>query len=191
MSGDDFLSRWSRRKHLARKGEPVEAAPPEPAKPVPRPVQEAAATGPEETPLPPVETLTPESDFTPFMQPKVDGQMRNRALKTLFQDPHFNVMDGLDVYIDDYSKPDPLPDGWLEKMNQVARLGAYEPPKEEDSTSQDEAEESAPPLAANGAPLPVEEAAHEESSRSPQASADAPHALPDDPGAAQRDHRES
>ena len=45
-----------------------------------------------------------------------------RNFKTLFQDPHYNVMDGLDTYIDDYSKPDPLPEGWLEKMNQVARL---------------------------------------------------------------------
>jgi hypothetical protein len=40
-------------------------------------------------------------------------------------------MDGLDVYIDDYSKPDPLPEGWLEKMNQVARLGEYKAPVEE------------------------------------------------------------
>jgi len=37
-------------------------------------------------------------------------------------------MDGLDVYIDDYSKPGPLPDGWLEKLNQVARLGEYREP---------------------------------------------------------------
>jgi hypothetical protein len=33
--------------------------------------------------------------------------VRNAALKKLFTDPHFNVMDGLDVYIDDYGKPDP------------------------------------------------------------------------------------
>ena len=30
-------------------------------------------------------------------------------MKKLFSDPHFNVMDGLDTYIDDYGKPDPLP----------------------------------------------------------------------------------
>jgi hypothetical protein len=62
-------------------------------------------------------------------------------LKTLFQDPRFNVMDGLDVYIDDYSKPDPLPEGWLEKMNQVARLGEYrEPdPKAEEASETPEA----------------------------------------------------
>jgi hypothetical protein len=57
--------------------------------------------------------------------------VRRAALKTLFDDPRFNVMDGLDVYIDDYSKADPLPEGWLEKMNQVRYLGHYQPPAEE------------------------------------------------------------
>ncbi len=79
---------------------------------------------------PPVESLTPESDFTPFMAREVDEGVKRQALKTLFSDPRFNIMDGLDVYIDDYSKPDPLPEGWLEKLNQVARLGDYRPPAE-------------------------------------------------------------
>ncbi|HEX8477639.1 MAG TPA: DUF3306 domain-containing protein, partial [Telluria sp.] len=30
------------------------------------------------------------------------------ALKKLFADPNFAVMDGLDIYIDDYTKPSPL-----------------------------------------------------------------------------------
>ena len=34
--------------------------------------------------------------------------MKREALKKLFQDPRFNVMDRLDVYIDDYSLPDPI-----------------------------------------------------------------------------------
>ena len=133
MSHDDFLSRWSRRKHQARKGEV--AAEPAAAPAVP-PI-EATAPGErqppppaESPPLPPIESLTTESDFTPFMKPEVDRGLRNQALKTLFSDPQFNVMDGLDVYIDDYSKPDPMPAGWLEKMTQVARLGAFEPPKD-------------------------------------------------------------
>jgi hypothetical protein len=65
------------------------------------------------------------------MSADVDESLRRKALKSLFQDPRFNVMDGLDVYIDDYSKPDPLPEGWLEKMNQVARLGEYREPEPE------------------------------------------------------------
>jgi hypothetical protein len=63
-----------------------------------------------------VKKLTPQSDFQPFMQRGVGAEVRNAAMKKLFADPHFNVMDGLDVYIDDYSQPDPLPAGMLRKM---------------------------------------------------------------------------
>jgi hypothetical protein len=58
--------------------------------------------------LPPIDSLTIDSDFSPFMQRSVDESVRRSALKKLFQDPRFNIMDGLDVYIDDYSKPDPI-----------------------------------------------------------------------------------
>jgi hypothetical protein len=53
----------------------------------------------------------------------VQTDVKNAALKKLFSDPHFNVMDGLDVYIDDYNKPDPLPSGMLLKMVQANALG--------------------------------------------------------------------
>ena len=124
---DDFLSRWSRRKLAARAGREVPPAPVIPVEaesPSVAPSDAPRAAG-EVAPLPPLESLTPESDFAPFMQAQVDPATRRQALKTLFSDPQFNVMDGLDVYIDDYSKPDPLPEGWLAKMNQVARLGDY------------------------------------------------------------------
>jgi hypothetical protein len=131
MSGEDFLSRWSRRKLESKAGpdRPTADAIPAPARiqsaPSPAPPEEALP--PE--PLPPVESLTPESDFTPFMRSEVDPGLRRQALRTLFRDPRFNVMDGLDVYIDDFSKPDPIPPDWLEKLNQVARLGDYQPPE--------------------------------------------------------------
>ena len=98
MSEENFLSRWSRRK-TAAKSEP---APAEEAPPVVQPVPQAA-TPPAKVaePLPPVESLTFDSDFTAFMQPDVDPALRRQALKTLLQDPRFNVMDGLDVYIAD------------------------------------------------------------------------------------------
>jgi hypothetical protein len=70
-----------------------------------------------------VESLTPESDFTPFMSPEVDGGVRRQALKTLFSDPRYNVMDMMDVYVDDYSKPDPIPESWMGKLEQLSRLG--------------------------------------------------------------------
>ena len=128
MSDDHFLSRWSKRKHEAKRTS-QDVVPAEAGTQPPEAVTQAPPAPPE--PLPPVESLTPESDFTPFMQGDVDPGLRREALKTLFRDPRYNVMDGLDVYIDDYSKPDPLPPGWLEKIAAVARLGDYRPPEPE------------------------------------------------------------
>ncbi len=121
---DDFLRRWSRRKAEAR--QPAREAPPDPKPAAPPAEAGQAQPAPEAAkpaPLPPVESLNPDSDFSPFMASEVDPELRSKALKTLFSDPHFNTMDMLDVYVDDYSRPDPLPEGWLEKLRQVSRLG--------------------------------------------------------------------
>src|SRR6476646_3935130 len=98
-----FLNRWSRMKSAAR--ETAEAPPAE----TPRPPA-AADTPPQ---LPPLDKLTLDSDFSGFFHPKVDEGLRRAALRKLFSDPHFNVMDGLDVYIDDYSKSEPIPAAML------------------------------------------------------------------------------
>jgi len=87
----------------------------------------AAGTASANVALPPIESLTPDSDFTPFMRPDVEPSLRQAALRKLFADPHFNVMDGLDTYIDDYSKPDPIsPD--LVKLLKHARYVFAPPP---------------------------------------------------------------
>lgn len=148
MSDENFLSRWSRRKTEA-KTSPAPAEEPRPAAPVEPPaVTPAQAATQVPAPLPPVESLTFESDFAAFMKPDVEAGLRRQALKTLLHDPRFNVMDGLDVYIDDYSKPDPLPDGWLEKMNQVKHLGIFKDPDEVvPDTPAASAEEAEKPIA--------------------------------------------
>jgi len=110
--GEQFLSRWSRLKREARE-------PPQAATSAPEPVHQADAPPPE---LPPVEKLTLESDFRGFLHPKVDEDLRRAALKKLFSEPHFNVMDGLDVYIDDYSQSDPLPAAMLAQLKQAQRI---------------------------------------------------------------------
>jgi len=140
---DGFLSRWSRRKAQARQGlplpEPAAAEPPSAPTTVaapeplpPQPVDTAAQAAPVE-PAPPtladVAALTRESDFSRFVAPGVDGEVRNAALKKLFSDPRYNVMDGLDTYIDDYSKPDPLPRSMLRQMAQAAALGLLDDEK--------------------------------------------------------------
>src|SRR5690606_20204899 len=76
---------------------PAEAAPaPEPVAPVPAPT------------LQDVQALTHESDFSAFVARGVAPEVRNAAMKKLFGDPRFNVMDGLDVYVEDYTRPDPI-----------------------------------------------------------------------------------
>ncbi len=66
-------------------------------------------------------------DFSAFMKLDVDPAVQQAALKKMFSDPHFNVMDRLDIYIDDYSKPDPLPAGMLERMVQSDMLSSFKP----------------------------------------------------------------
>ena len=71
-----------------------------------------------------VDKLGADSNFAPFAARDVDPQVRNAAMKKLFHaDPHFNVMDGLDVYIGDYHTPDPLPKAIMRTMLQARSLG--------------------------------------------------------------------
>lgn len=139
-SSDGFLGRWSRRKALAREGavqpEPsadeaatpvaVTAPPAPPSQPPATPADPAVAPAPPPPTLQDVELLTHGSDFSRFVAPGVGGEVRNAAMKKLFSDPHFNVMDGLDTYIDDYGKPDPLPLSALRKMAQAKFLGLFD-----------------------------------------------------------------
>lgn len=72
------------------------------------------------------QALTPASDFRPFMAQGVAPEVKNAAMKKLFADPHFNVMDRMDIYIDDYSQPDPLPLAMLRQMNGAKFLNLFE-----------------------------------------------------------------
>ena len=145
---EGFLARWSRLKARTRPGrENAEPHLPDSARGEAMPASSAAqpqtvpsvgsvsggsmpAARPDEAgarePLPTMADtarLTPESDFSRFVAKGVQSDVRNAALKKLFADPHFNVMDGLDVYIDDYNAPDPLPSGMLQRMTQARCLG--------------------------------------------------------------------
>ena len=56
-----------------------------------------------QAPLPTLQdipALTPESDFKPYLNQGVEPHVRNAAMKKLFTDPRYNVMDRLDTYID-------------------------------------------------------------------------------------------
>jgi hypothetical protein len=105
----------------------------------------------------------------------VSPEVKQAALKKLFTDPHFNVMDGLDTYIDDYGKPDPLPPGMLRKMAQSQLLGLFDHEKEVP------AEVAASPQASATAPAPTEPP-HDGPAPADPCMADAPAELPPPPG---------
>jgi hypothetical protein len=81
--------------------------------------------------LPPVDKLTPESDFTGFMHPKVEDALRRVALKKLFSDPRFNVPDPYEAYSGDWTGGEPIPEEMLAALNQAKRLLFDEKKKEE------------------------------------------------------------
>lgn len=101
-----FLERWSRLKKAAETAPDVDLSDPEAL----------------------LANLTPDSDFAVFLRQEIGEEVRRRAMKTLFADPHFNVMDGLDIYIDDYSIADPIPPEMLAQMNQARGLLFDDPP---------------------------------------------------------------
>jgi hypothetical protein len=147
---DGFLGRWSQRKQEVRQGRPLEepAAAAAVAEPAPAHVPQASqAAVVNQTPSAPaavapqapaptlkdVQALTTQSDFKPFMARDVDPEVKNAAMKKLFTDPHYNLMDGLDTYIDDYSKPDPLPESMLRQMVSAKFLNLFDDEKTENA----------------------------------------------------------
>ena len=152
------LSRWSRRKLEAARAEPAAdvaqvstSAPPSPASPGIAPVAVPAAA-PAEVERPAVDTLTFESDFGAFLKPDVDPATQRAALKKLFSDPRFNVMDGLDTYIDDYTQADPMPAGMLDKLGKVYALLKEDVPASDAPTTESEADATTTPPRAIAAP---------------------------------------
>ena len=146
-----FLARWSHRKSAARAAAVSPeaaraAAASEPAVPAPALAPSAVApaalqadahaagatAGEPAAPLAPpptladVDALGRDADFARFVARDVAPEVKNAALKKLFADPHFNLMDGLDTYIDDYGRPDPLPPGMLRRLAQSSLLGLFD-----------------------------------------------------------------
>lgn len=114
-----FLERWSRLKKAA----------------------ESASTADTIDPEKLLANLGPDSDFTVFLKEEVSEAVRRQAMKTLFADPHFNVMDGLDVYIDDYSISEPIPEEMMATLNQARTL--FGEPEQEGAILSGEGEEGA------------------------------------------------
>ena len=196
MSGEDdgFLQRWARRKARVQGGlpepepAPVRAPPPQadpavgaapaalaqPPSSVPSPVEEPV---PRPT-MDDVARLTRSSDYSRFVGVGVDADVSNAAMKKLFSDPAFNVMDGLDTYIDDYGKPDPIPISMLRQMNQAQFLGLFDTEDEDASKRAGGAHGPAVPASTDGAAAPA--VAQSVASAEPRSLAPAPEVRPDD-----------
>jgi len=95
---EDFLHRWSRRK-LAAHQDATE------------PSQDELADSkteidplPTDADMPPIETLTEDSDYSGFLSPGVSEALRKQALRKLFHSASCNICDGLDDYDEDFTK---------------------------------------------------------------------------------------
>jgi len=100
---ENFLGRWSRlkREQPSPEKKEIQEKPPE---------------------LPPVDKLTPESEFSGFMHPKVEDALRRVALRKLFSDPHFNTPDPFEPFSGDWTVGETIPDEMMAKLNQARTL---------------------------------------------------------------------
>jgi hypothetical protein len=151
---EEFMSRWSRRKQQAREEVPAVKVP-----------QSAEDSGPAPE-LPPVEELGMDSDYRDFFHPKVKESVRRAALKKLFSDPHFSTIDGMDIYLDDYSISEELPAAMMAELKQAQNILGW---AKEDREAEAERERIAANLAA-GTPPAIADAAP----ATPDAAAPAP-----------------
>ena len=183
-----FLSRWARVKHRAQAQAVPVAEQPTGIASIDGAVRNTSSGGPDkpkvsedagakgilpDSPvpdaLPSLDSLTPQSDFSPFMARDVDPQLRNLAMNNLFTDPHYNVMDRLDIYIDDYSTHPPLSLDVIRQMSISKTLGLFDDEEEMDATgkiSTAQPHETEIPqleqVAAPPSPVPVEGVTHDE-----------------------------
>jgi hypothetical protein len=111
MSAGDFFNRWAKPKTQAPAALDTSAVPTtEPVPELPPPTLEDVAA------------LGHDADFSRFVKPGVDETVRRSAMKKLFTDPHFNVMDGLDIYIGDYNTFEPIPAAMLAMLSHAKPL---------------------------------------------------------------------
>lgn len=115
LAREGFLGRWSRlKRELAAGAVPPGTAAAEAATPVLPSLESLAAQG-------------LDADFSAFMQAGVEEGMRRAAVQQLFRQPVFNVMDGLDVYIEDFNIFEPLTAAELPGLAHARQLLFAEP----------------------------------------------------------------
>lgn len=199
--GENFLARWSRRKVEARAAEP--AVPEVPAAPLPD-AQAPAAGGPIGNPAvgnpladpaaePPAELPSVDSlqglagEYREFLKPEVNDELRRAALKKLFADPHFNVIDVNEAYSGDYTQSIPIPPAVMATLEQAKHLWFDEDAEKKKAQLEREAADAA--AAGGEAPpgIPVQPDAASDTIAAQDAQDSSPEVPPADAAAASRE----
>ncbi|MDH5592690.1 MAG: DUF3306 domain-containing protein, partial [Gammaproteobacteria bacterium] len=118
---DDFLTRWSRRKLEGDEKSELE---------------KSISNQPE------VEPPTSDHESLPVWQQKdADPDIKRQALSTLFRQPQFNELDGLNEYDEDYTSFSSLGNVVTQEMKRMLRL-AEEKTRPEDVTPNNDVAQS-------------------------------------------------
>lgn len=139
MPAEGFFHRWSRLKTgpdaAAPAPTPLPASTTAPARPAALTQQRVEHSGEEAAARLPtlddVAQLDADSDYSAFVARGVDQSVRRGALKKLFSDPHFNIGDGLDLYMGDYNRPDPIPAAMMSALRHTESFFAQAYPEKE------------------------------------------------------------
>lgn len=109
---ESALARWSRRRLESRRSAPPPVAPDEESQVETRPGKSRKEEAPPlaDADMPPLASLSGNSDAAAFMSPGVSDSLRRRALRRIFSSQKFNLRDGLDDYDEDFSSFIPLGD---------------------------------------------------------------------------------
>ena len=157
MPTEGFFHRWSRLKTEPEPVAPVSDARPGAPLPVPavQPVREEQVEDapPRQPTLEDVAQLRADSDYSAFVARGVDKSVQRGALKKLFADPHFSIGDGLDLYMGDYNKPDPIPAAMMSALRHTQSFfaQAYPDKKDEEDEEDDAASADRPAIGDDGA----------------------------------------
>ena len=127
---ESFVQRWARLKEEAREAPAAKGAVPAPPPGAGAPADDRKDDDkpPVEgkpfdlTHLPPIESLTKESDFSLFMRPEVPDDMRNKALRRLWAlDAALAEPDWLEMYMVDFNDVPTFPEGLKNTLYQVGK----------------------------------------------------------------------
>lgn len=123
MAAEEFFARWAKKN--AESAKTSEDLPAQGANELVPDKAASADVAPEQQPLPTMDDvakLTHDSDYSGFMAQGVDESVKRSAMKKLFTDPHFNIMDGLDVYIEDFNKFEPMTPAFIAGLSHAKGL---------------------------------------------------------------------